>query len=117
MMSSEEAFKLCDSHKLCEECEYTNETNKCLLKDSAGNPPFMPGYEGPAPRQNYWDNITDIQNAQRDKGIRHYGQVLEDNATMSTSERIVAIQEELIDALMYLEHLKVNLAELSEDLK
>lgn len=57
----------------------------------------------------YWYNICEMQQKQTDKGIKTYGQVLEQNTEMSTEERLVAIEEELIDALMYLEHLKTNL--------
>lgn len=53
----------------------------------------------------YWDQITDIANRQREKGIKTYGRGLEaDEADIIT--RLERIEEELIDALMYLEHLK-----------
>lgn len=53
----------------------------------------------------YWDNITKISDKQREKGLRDYGQGIEDN-TAAVLERISYIEEELIDALMYLEWLK-----------
>ena len=53
----------------------------------------------------YWKNITRIAERQRAKGIRTYGKGLEDNpASMLT--RIEHLEEELIDALMYLEWIK-----------
>ena len=55
---------------------------------------------------NYWQNVCDIQLRQTDKGIRHYGQQLEDNEDMTVLDRLTYLEEELIDALMYIEHLK-----------
>lgn len=53
----------------------------------------------------YWDNISEIAKKQREKGLRDYGQGIEDNPT-EVLERIRYIEEELVDALMYLEWLK-----------
>lgn len=53
----------------------------------------------------YWDNITKIAEKQRDKGMKTYCQGLEYN-NKPTVERIQYIEEELVDALMYLEWLK-----------
>lgn len=53
----------------------------------------------------YWENICKLQDKQRAKGIETYGQGLEDNHE-PVLVRIHHIQEELIDALMYLEWLK-----------
>ena len=56
----------------------------------------------------YWQNIQDIADRQRQKGIDTYGQGLEENpADMVT--RLTYLEEELIDALMYIEWLKVKL--------
>lgn len=53
----------------------------------------------------YWERITDIANRQREKGISEYGKGLEcDSADIMI--RLDRIEEELIDALMYLEHLR-----------
>ena len=54
----------------------------------------------------YWRNICGINARQEAKGIAKYGQTLEANTTLSTVQRIEHAQEELIDALKYLEHLK-----------
>lgn len=59
----------------------------------------------------YWENIEQIAASQREKGIRNYGQGLEDNTDLTLEETITYVQEELIDALMYFEHLKVKLKE------
>lgn len=56
----------------------------------------------------YWDNITHIYERQRDKGAKQYGQSLEENKGLSTLDRIEMLEEELVDALMYLEHLKTQ---------
>ena len=53
----------------------------------------------------YWQNIQDISARQRKKGIDTYGQGLEENpADMVT--RLTYLEEELIDALMYIEWAK-----------
>ena len=56
----------------------------------------------------YWDNITRLAELQREKGIRTYGHGLEANPAEVVT-RIEYIEEELIDALMYLEWLKEGL--------
>ena len=63
----------------------------------------------PKEKNPYWERITQISNAQREKGIAEYGQGLEDFQTPDPVERIQYIEEELIDALMYLEWLKEGL--------
>ena len=54
----------------------------------------------------YWRRITQMSDRQREKGIETYGQGLEHFTTPNAFQRIEYIQEELIDALMYLEWLK-----------
>lgn len=54
----------------------------------------------------YRDNILKLMEKQRAKGITKYGSVLEDNRTLSISQRIDHLEEELIDALMYCEHIR-----------
>lgn len=54
----------------------------------------------------YWDNICKIQQAQTDKGISKYGQILEQNENLDIVERLTYLEEELVDGLMYLEHIK-----------
>ena len=58
------------------------------------------------PPVSYWRNICGINARQEKKGVEKYGQHLEENTTLSTVQRIEHTQEELIDALKYLEHLK-----------
>lgn len=57
----------------------------------------------------YWERITKMADRQREKGISTYGKGLEQNIKPSAMERVGYIQEELIDALMYLEWLKDKL--------
>ena len=57
-------------------------------------------------KKSYWENICEMQKRQTEKGLRKYGQILEENTSMSIIERIEYLEEELIDGLMYLEHIK-----------
>lgn len=54
----------------------------------------------------YSANIAALIERQRDKGLKKYGIGLEENVTLSSRQRIEHAEEELVDALMYLEHLK-----------
>ena len=61
----------------------------------------------------YWQNIQDIADRQRQKGLDTYGQGLEENpADMVT--RLTYLEEELIDALMYIEWAKDYIAHIGE---
>ena len=60
----------------------------------------------------YWENICAIADNQRKKGIETYGQGLEDN-TWDILKRIQYLEEELVDALMYLEWCKDYLSKQS----
>lgn len=62
----------------------------------------------------YWGNICEMQKKQTEKGLRKYGQVLEENTEMTIIERLEYLEEELIDGLMYLEHIKEMLKEKAE---
>lgn len=55
-----------------------------------------------------WDRICAISNQQREKGIKTYGKGLEDSR-MSVITCMRYLEEELIDALMYIEHIKETL--------
>lgn len=54
----------------------------------------------------YWMNICKMNARQEAKGLEKYGEPLEQNTTLTTIQRIEHLQEELIDALKYCEHLK-----------
>lgn len=61
----------------------------------------------------HWANIEAIAARQRKKGIDTYGQGLEENpADMVT--RLTYLEEELIDALMYIEWAKDYIAHIGE---
>ena len=54
----------------------------------------------------YVDNISKLIDRQLSKGKSKYGELLEDNTTLSSEQRIEHLEEELIDGLMYCEHIK-----------
>lgn len=54
----------------------------------------------------YWMNICKMNARQEAKGMEKYGEPLEENTTLTTTQRIEHAQEEAIDLLKYLEHLK-----------
>ena len=56
----------------------------------------------------FWNRICEIAEKQRKKGLETYGQGLESNL-LPVLERLEYIEEELIDALMYIEWLKSGL--------
>lgn len=63
-------------------------------------------YEIPFPGNKYRDAIMALFDRQNEKGLKKYGTTLEENTTLTTAQRIEHAQEELVDALQYLEHLK-----------
>lgn len=54
----------------------------------------------------YQRKIEDLMERQKKKGLSKYGVTLEDNVTLTTEQRIEHLEEELLDGLMYCEHLK-----------
>lgn len=54
----------------------------------------------------YWDKITEIYKKQSEKGLKEYGMTLEENTDIPVADRITMLEEELVDALVYLEHLR-----------
>lgn len=65
--------------------------------------------EAPKNKDNpYWERICAIAKAQRENGMKTYGKGLEDNH-MSVITCMRYLEEELIDALMYIEHIKETL--------
>ena len=57
----------------------------------------------------YWNNICELQQKQTKKGISKYGFTLEDSDNMPLLKTLTYLQEELIDGLMYIEHIKTLL--------
>lgn len=60
-------------------------------------------------KMKYWNNICELQKKQTEKGYKKYGQILEENTSMDIIERLTYLEEELIDGLMYIEHIKERL--------
>ena len=60
----------------------------------------------------YWENVCAIAKKQRKKGIETYGQGVEDNH-LDIEKRLQYLEEELVDALMYLEWCKDYLSKQS----
>ena len=58
---------------------------------------------------NYWDRVCNINRRQEEKGKAKYGQTLEENTTLTADQRLEHLEEELIDALKYAEHLREGL--------
>lgn len=61
----------------------------------------------------YWANIEAIAARQRQKGIDTYGQGLEANPA-DIMTRLTYLEEELVDALMYIEWAKDYIAHIGE---
>lgn len=95
--------------KDCTTCKYRNLTvfeDPCYTCNHAIPCPNKYEPIGEIKDNNYlWDRVNKIARDQRIKGLKEYGHGLEaDNADLNT--RLIRIEEELIDALMYIEHLK-----------
>ena len=58
---------------------------------------------------NYWEKICEIEKRQTEKGIKTYGQTLEENNIFDIESRIEYFEEELVDALKYSEWIKDKL--------
>ena len=56
----------------------------------------------------YDKHITELLEKQRKKGLAKYGETLEENTTLSREQRVDHLEEELVDALRYCEHLKMT---------
>lgn len=83
-----------------------NEDVACLNISEASNEDINKAIALIGDSPNYWNRICEIQARQTAKGIRTYGQRLEDNTAMDIKARLEYYEEELIDALMYIEHIK-----------
>lgn len=98
---------ICDSIDCKDECPYYDGTGGSTVDSAvaavvraAGNP--------------YWERICILSERQRAKGMKTYGKGLEDNP-LSITERITYLEEELIDALMYMEHIKAYLEDSKDE--
>lgn len=60
----------------------------------------------PATTDRYRKTIVDKLDAQITKGVRTYGQLLQDNNKLGFNERLDYLQEELIDGMQYIEFIR-----------
>jgi hypothetical protein len=98
-----------------DECykEYGNDLGGCSRQDSMSCKGCICLIEVEQPKQdnkfNYWRNICEIQAEQTAKGLSKYSYPLEQNTWLDINERLRYLQEELVDVLMYIEHIKTLL--------
>lgn len=92
---------ICDNIDCGEECPFYDGTGGSMVESEVAA--LVKGAENP-----YWERICKLSERQREKGMKTYGKGLEDNP-LSIVERITYLEEELIDALMYMEHIKAYL--------
>lgn len=91
-----------DPHAACEICPFCdNSGGKYIEEEEIGL--YVKHDANP-----YWERICKLSEKQREKGMKTYGQGLEDNP-LSIMERLTYLEEELIDGLMYIEHIKAYL--------
>lgn len=103
----------CNGRKGCVEpdvCPLNCVRDECYSDDSAVEKYyeilFGDKVEKTDGRPDYWAEICKIQARQTEKGVKKYGQRLEDNEDLGVIERLEYLEEELIDGLMYIEHIK-----------
>lgn len=63
-----------------------------------------------AEKHPYRAAVEKLLDRQEEKGISKYGVTLDKNVTLTGTQRIEHLEEELIDALMYCEHLKAGIS-------
>lgn len=101
--------------KMCNGCPLYDFTDRYCFEDIAEDWVIDRNYralfdgQNPNDRPDYWAEICKIQARQTEKGLSKYGQRLEDNETLDIIERLEYLEEELIDGLMYIEHIKAEL--------
>lgn len=108
--------------KDCNNCKHHRVNEICFgctvtvdVVRGRGTPSMWEADEGYEEDKNpYWGNICAMAHKQRRKGMYTYGQGLEDNP-LTIRERLEYLEEELIDGLMYIEHIKAKLIELGGD--
>lgn len=101
-------------HDGCRGCKYESNVeydlpcSHCRGTVVGSNPLYgrIPDLYEPISDENpYWERICELADRQREKGLSTYGKGLEDNP-MSIEERLTYLEEELVDSLMYIEHIK-----------
>lgn len=104
-------YKYCSEHKCSENCELYRKiplTEPCVVgKNVERNYEIV--FEKVADNP-YWKAIEALAERQRAKGISKYGQGLEMNP-MGIIDRLTYLEEELVDGLFYIEHIKAWIME------
>ena len=93
--------EICEDMQCNKGCRFYNGTGGFYVKVKE---------DGTAPSNPYWKRICAIADRQRAKGMQTYGQGIENNP-MKIMDRLEYLEEELIDSLMYIEHIKEWLRE------
>lgn len=62
----------------------------------------------------YRRNIIEMMDSQTLKGMKEYGQPLEENKNLSMEQRMVYLSEELVDGLVYIQHLMAGVRGMQE---
>ena len=63
----------------------------------------------------YWEGVMQIYSKQSDKGLREYEMRLYENTSLSQQARLNHLAEELVDALMYIQHIKAGMNGAEDD--
>lgn len=114
----------------CEKCIYSDiKIGKCNFYNAKNTSTYKPGLltdrtecirfkekKMTVEQSLYRKNIIEKLDKQVQKGIDKYGTTLEQNKWFSTLDRLTYLQEELIDGLVYIEHIMAKLEELNIDL-
>lgn len=98
----------------CKTCRYYNAVvpGTCDKCDGYEFDKWAPAEEAPSRpgetvmKPKYQAAVEDLIGRQVKKGLQKYGVTLEDNVTLTAEQRIEHLEEELIDGLMYCEHIK-----------
>ena len=96
--------------RICRTCKhYKNSIEQPPCTDCVVQGNFI-AWEAKEDDNPYWKRICKLSERQRAKGMETYGQGLEMNP-LSIEERLTYLEEELIDGLYYIEHVKEWLRE------
>lgn len=96
-----------------ESCEFHPTCGHCFPDNDGGI--WCAGCERKFSKLSYWENVCHLQRKQTAKGVRTYGRTLEENTELSAAERLTMLEEELIDGLMYIEHIKAYIKSKGDD--
>ena len=95
----------------CENCILKHRKTCYTFYDECSKKNVEENYDlvfGSIEEVDYDKGIIDLLEKQREKGLSKYGETLEENTTLSREQRVDHLEEELVDALRYCEHLKMT---------